>query len=219
MVMTIQIWRNFLRENQGYVKKLPFQIYCDMDGVLVDLPKGILDKAELPDNKQYRKAVMNIIGSTKVWQSFKKNPKYTEAVKFMFKTMDNDADFWTTLPKMEGADKLWEHLSKYDPHILSAPWDMDSEEGKRAWVHNNLDPKPKEVELTRNKHNFAITESPDGKKYKNVLIDDMEKYIKPWRDHGGHAIEHTSAESSIAQLEEYLNNPEDWIVREDDGEE
>ena len=218
MVMSLELWRIFLRENEGSLEKLPFQIYCDMDGVLVDLPKGILDKADMPVNSQYRKAVIKIIGSNQVWQSFKKNPKYTEAVKFMFKTMDNDVDFWATLPKMEDADKLWEHLSQYNPHILSAPWDMDSEEGKRIWVYNNLIPQPNEVELTRDKFKFAITESPDGKKYKNVLIDDMPKYIGPWRDHGGHAIEHTSAESSIAQLEEYLSNPDQWELEDSENE-
>ena len=218
MIMSLELWRNFLRENEGYLKKLPFQIYCDMDGVLVDLPKGILDRADMPVNSEHRKAVIKIIGSKKLWHSFKKNPKYTAAVKFMFNVMNNDVDFWGTLPKMEGADKLWEHLSQYDPHILSAPWDMDSEEGKRMWVHNNINPKPNEVELTVDKHKFAITESPDGKKHKNVLIDDMPKYIRPFRIAGGHAIEHTSAESSIAQLEEYLSNPDQWEVEDSENE-
>jgi len=72
MYMRLGLWRDFLRENEGYLKKLPFQIYCDMDGVLVDLPKGILDRADMPVNSEHRKAVIKIIGSKKLWHSFKK---------------------------------------------------------------------------------------------------------------------------------------------------
>ena len=38
-------WRNFLLEG----RKVPYQIYCDMDGVLVDLEEGVIETLGLED--------------------------------------------------------------------------------------------------------------------------------------------------------------------------
>ena len=40
MKLLMENWRKVLKEEQEY----PYQIYCDMDGVLVDFEKGVVDQ-------------------------------------------------------------------------------------------------------------------------------------------------------------------------------
>ena len=57
--------------------------------------------------------------------------------------------------------------------------------------------------LTGDKHKFAINKATGAP---NVLIDDMEKYIKPWSDAGGIAIHHVSADASIRELKSLMES-------------
>ena len=69
-------------------------IYCDMDEVLVALMKGaekVLGKPFPQVDKEER-----------------------------WKILSNTKDFWANLDFMPGAKRLYDHISKYDAHILSA---------------------------------------------------------------------------------------------------
>jgi hypothetical protein len=120
--------------------------------------------------------------------------------------ISNREDFWADLPPMEGAGELWSYISQFNPSILSSPWDQASANGKEIWIANNLGFSTEEldtkVNLTDSKHLFAVQD--DGQP--NVLIDDMNKYIEPWEAAGGIAIKHTSASSTIAQLESLIDS-------------
>ena len=206
MKQLFENWRKYLKEDSD-LKSFPFQIYCDMDGVLVDLPAAILKAAHQDtENEDYRKAVMGVIASKITWKTAKKNKELAKGVKFIHKLLSNDADFWVNIPKMPDATKLWNFISPHNPYILSAPWDEASAKGKIIWLSGltgNLDPVPpkSKIILTHNKHEYAINEETGSP---NVLIDDMEKYIKPWSANGGIAIHHTSANSTIKQLKNLM---------------
>jgi hypothetical protein len=175
----------------------PYQIYCDMDGVLVDLIGAVLDHSQNdPSNKALRKQVENILKIE--WGWTEKNPKLQKGLDYINDVVSRDVGFWTELPPMPDKNQLWSYISQYDPIVLSHPWDEDSAAGKRIWIKEVLDPQPKNVILTGDKHLHAV--SKDGSP--NLLIDDFEKYTIPWENAGGIAILHTSAEDTMSKLEE-----------------
>jgi len=209
----IKNWRKFVCENEDLEDKgaqsFPFRVYCDMDGVLVDLAGGILDAAKQDTtNLRQRAAVMKIITSDIEWRAHRGDEKMKKGLKFIYKLLNNDEDFWASLPPMKDATALWGFISQLEPFILSHPWDEASAKGKRIWLSSlagNLNPPPPQsrVILTGDKHKFAINKATGAP---NVLIDDMEKYIDPWEAAGGIAIHHVSAGSSIRELKQIMEN-------------
>ena len=183
----------------------PFRIFCDMDGVLVDLAGGILAAAkQSSEDPKQRAAVMKIVSSDDVWSSHKGDKKMAPGLKFMYKLLANNEDFWATLPAMKDAMQLWSFISRFDPFILSHPWDDDSASGKRIWLAGgSINPSPEQTKiiLTGDKHKYAINKQTGAP---NVLIDDMERYVGPWKAAGGIAIHHTSADSSIKELKSLM---------------
>jgi hypothetical protein len=202
-------WRNFLLEGRNS----PYQIYCDMDGVLVDLLAGIAEEIGLKDlEPNIRSAAMQALESGEMWKDLiKKNKEYPElslGTKEIFKIISRNADFWALLPDMADAHRLWSFLSSLnpEPYILSAPWDEESKKGKVLWLSGmigNLNPAPAidKIILTNNKHKYAMNQET-GKP--NILIDDMDKYTDPWMAAGGIAIKHTLADETIRELEQWL---------------
>jgi len=209
----IKSWRNFLLEDEDLERKgahsFPFRIYCDMDGVLVDLAGGILDGAKQDAaNPKQRVAVMKIIASDIEWRAHKGDAKMKKGLKFIYKLLSNDQDFWASLPPMQDSMELWGFISQFEPFILSHPWDEASAKGKRMWLSSlagNLNPPlpQSRIILTGDKHRFAINKTTGAP---NVLIDDMEKYIEPWKSAGGIAIHHVSAASSVRELKALMEN-------------
>ena len=194
----------------------PFRIFCDMDGVLVDLAGGILAAAkQSSEDPKQRAAVMKIIGSDVEWAAHKGNKRLQTGLKWMHKLLANNEDFWATLPAMKDAMQLWSFISRFDPFILSHPWDDDSASGKRIWLDgNSINPSPEQTKiiLTGDKHKYAINKQTG---VPNVLIDDMEKYLKPWTAAHqaagfgeGYAIKHVSADSTIRELKAIMEKHE-----------
>ena len=191
----------------------PFRIFCDMDGVLVDLAGGILAEAKqnAEDPKQ-RAAVMKIIGSDMEWAAHKGNKRLQTGLKWMHKLLANNHQFWATLPAQKDAMQLWSFISRFDPFILSHPWDKDSASGKREWLAGgSISPSPasSKIVLTGDKHKYAINKATGAP---NVLIDDMGKYIEPWKAAGGIAIHHVSADSSIRELKSIMEKHENGKI-------
>ena len=208
-------WRKFLLEG----KEVPYQIYCDMDGVLVDLEEGVIEALGMEDiEEETRAAAIQVVRSGEVWQGFKDEkqfPELSKGVKEIFKTISKNSNFWANLPLKDDAQQLLSYIASMNPtqYILSAPWDEASRKGKILWLSHmaeNLKPVPKKdkIILTHDKHLYAVnpvTGEP------NILIDDMRKYLDPWRKalkKAGHsteyAIEHISTERTINKLEELL---------------
>ena len=198
MKLLFENWRQYLNEQE---EAFPYQIYCDMDGVLVDLVGGVLDYSKNdPSNKSLRKEVENILKLG--WGWTEKHPELQEGLDYINNIVSNDVEFWATLPPMPDKDMLWGYIAQYNPIVLSHPWDDASEEGKREWVAAELSPPPTDEKYTGDKYMFAVNE--DGSP--NLLIDDFEKYIGPWQAAGGIAILHTSAESTIKKLIDLQEN-------------
>ena len=92
---------HFKAEAEG---QLP-TIYCDMDGVVADFHGG-LKKMESQLKSAGYKSVQDWLDSPMSddkWKPIIKNNK-----------------FWSTLPLMPQALKLWNYIRPYNPHILSA---------------------------------------------------------------------------------------------------
>lgn len=204
-------WLSFITEEETFTaQKFPFDIYCDMDGVLVDLVGGIIKAADLkipPDDFNRRRALMTILGSEKEWKDFK-GTKAGHVLKFIHKLLSNDVEFWANLPPMDDAQQLWNYIVPLEPYILSHGWDSDSDKGKRIWLSplaGNIDPSPSQskIILTGDKYKHAVNKQTGEP---NILIDDMDKYLGPWAKAGGIGIKHVSTENTIKELNRIMDD-------------
>jgi len=159
-------------------------VFCDMDGVLVDLIVG------------YR--VM--VGVCLTEQKGMGDEKWDVALKI--------PNFWVELPKMHGADQLMEYFAANIPnenlHVLTAPQHLFEDCGaqKMEWLQRNagvFDIARANVVKRDRKPEFAV--EPCGKK--NILIDDYEKNIIEWVEAGGIGIHHTNHVQTIKLLAQY----------------
>lgn len=177
------------------------KIFCDMDGVLVDLVGGISKSLK---NKFDEELITEIISMDFSWRKEHPDPVLNRVLDEIKATLDNNSAFWADqLEPLPDALELWKYISEYNPRVLSHPWDALSAKGKKSWVVNNLDPRPNKIYLPLNgkKHLWATSSNNSP----NILIDDFSKYIDKWRAHGGIAITHTSTENTINQLKQILS--------------
>ena len=218
MKLLFENWRGYLKE-QG--KEFPYQIYCDMDGVLVDFMRGTLTAINksfnMPETRASSKSLSKLfrkifdieggeipeVGPEDIGPPGQVDVSKKIALirRYMYKLIGDNPEHWANLPPMPDAMGLWAYVSQYDPIILTAPMDKGSETGKTWWIHSNLNPPPRDILMSHDKFKWAVNES--GKP--NVLIDDFKINTIPWRDHGGIAILHTSADKTIYELEALLN--------------
>ena len=156
-------------------------IYCDMDGVVADFHGG-LKKME---------SQLKVAGYKSV-QDWLDSPLSDDK----WKPIINNKKFWSTLPLMPQALKLWNYIRPYSPHILSAysKHDPNCIPGKRAWLRKNL----RMTDAPR----IHLVRRRDKQKYAkgNLLIDDLSKNIAEWKAAGGTGILHRSAGQTLAQL-------------------
>ena len=112
--------------------------------------------------------------------------------------------FFATMPVLPGAQALMEFCktwarnpnNNYSVYILTAaPPTADNHcaSDKKEWVRKNFGDVPVVVVNSgRDKYKQA--------KPGDILVDDMEENILPWKQAGGTGILHTSVRSSIQQL-------------------
>jgi len=154
------------------------RIYCDMDGVLCDFAKGV--------EKVIGKSITQWSYGSKSekWDQIKSTPK-----------------FWHTLPWMPGGKELWNFISKYKPHILSAyveeSFDPNCIPGKSHWARTNLGIAPGNVNLVKRvqKQNYAKVAGQPA-----ILIDDYKKNTDQFTAKGGIGILHTTTSNTIREL-------------------
>ena len=154
----------------GMEKRSEFQLFVDMDGVLVDFEGGVLkymnerfqelkDLPDHPDHKLARSTAKEIGGwdvEINKWHiarsdmegSLKRNYRTRD---FMYRLVENDVEFWANLPWIENGRQLWDHVKDFNPHILSAPMAEGSITGKRIWVEKNLGLSGEPVHISENK--------------------------------------------------------------------
>ena len=156
-------------------------IFCDMDGVLVDFYKGVLDLTGL---------------------NFKEYIPDHNMVDIGHNIISNTPQFWETLPPMKDYLKLWNFIKKFDPEILTARPNWDDRNvcvGKWKWILKHTPvPKDKFHCVERQDKKLYAINSITGKP--NLLIDDLEKNIQEFTAAGGIGIQHISATVTILKL-------------------
>jgi len=153
----------------------PYQIYLDLDGVLVDF-----EKQAVKIDKNALKLLKNKPGL--IWDKIKQ-----KGIKF-----------WSTMPWMSDGRKLWKYFKRYNPIILSAHTkDVEtSKQGKNVWVLKNLG-KIHRIFCWRSDKKMHAGEN-------NILIDDKPQNIKEWEQAGGIGILHKNTDSTIKKFEKLL---------------
>jgi len=98
------------------------------------------------------------------------------------------------------AKRLYDFISKYDPHVLSAYTDRDpsSKSGKMKWLKAHAKFKRANIHLVLRAQKKSFAKDKDESP--NVLIDDYIKNIKEWESAGGIGIHHTNVGKSISEL-------------------
>lgn len=165
-------------------------VAIDMDGVLVDFDKGVMDTFGL-DLTDVNKSSSELTEE----QKEHKNKLYRKLAKV-------DASWWENLPPMEGAHDLYNHLRDNFSafFILTAHTKSGKDacvEGKKLWLKKNL-------RLLTTSENFICCQSKDKQNYIkhkesefSVLVDDRESNINNWRNAGGIAIHHESTQKTL----------------------
>tara|TARA_R100001082_G_C4330884_1_gene145583 strand:- start:84 stop:677 length:594 start_codon:yes stop_codon:yes gene_type:complete len=185
-----------------------YQIFCDLDGVLVDLYKG----TEKEIRKEYdhampheffvkQMAARDELGNKELSESFlrERNAEFKPSVhNFFHYIMCENRDFWMDLPWTQGGKSLWQAIQPYNPIILSRPTDFDSIIGKKCWVDNNLDIPHERVIIQKNKSEYSSFGNKVG-----LLIDDYDKNVNDFRQAGGEAILHNDVVDTLYQLKKY----------------
>ena len=193
MKLLLENWQKYLKEQEEQ-----YQIYCDMDGVLVDFVAGTVEYITEQLQAGEAEELKEKIGRDYVTEEdiHYSNPNKNKHIRaYMFKELKNHADFWENLPWMPGGKELWDFISQFNPYILTAPMGYGSEIGKQAWIDKNLQPAPLKVFMSHDKFKWA---APN-----HILIDDFTKNTIPWEEAGGIAILHTDSEVTIKKLEEH----------------
>jgi len=209
MKLLLENWRRYVNEQETSI-----QIYCDMDGVLVDFENGIInyinqdleDESRVPENllRSYNKLQKKFdeLGRDQEAEisDISKDPDLrVQAVrKYMYARVSDNFEFWSTLGWMSDGKQLWNHIKDISPQIIILTTPMRGEgsrRGKEAWVKNNLGSRYKVV-LEKDKWKYSGSN--------NILIDDFLSNIEPWSQEGGIVIHHQNAFDSIAQLGEEL---------------
>jgi hypothetical protein len=157
------------------IKKEEYVIYSDMDGVITDFDERFMKYSKGIPPSQYESEN----GKEAFWDLITK-----EGVKF-----------WVGMDWMPDGETYWKYIKKYNPILLSAPSREESSKlGKRLWVKKNLPGTKLMLAYAKDKQKEA---APN-----HILIDDRKSNIDEWRANGGIGILHTSAASTIKQLQD-----------------
>jgi len=216
MKKLLEHWRKFIKEGEeNTTKEFPYQVYCDMDGVLVDFEYSAVDKINetLKDPTHplthLSKIVIEELGREYITLADLKKGRHLSssiAVRnLMQPLLEDDEEWWANLPYLEEGKKIWSVISKFKPEpiILTSPMDQNGKkgslEGKKRWIKANLELDTNvEVIFSHDKYEYAIK---DGKA--TILIDDYEKNVRLFKEHGGFIIHHVnSAKNSLKTLDE-----------------
>ena len=159
-------------------ENLPYQIYCDMDGVLTDFERRFVTLLRKEGPKYYSKAVIAQVSRPK---HFEKLEGQEEFWKFIDQYIG--LEFWSEMPWMPNGKILWDFIEPYGPKLLTSPSEDDTSRlGKRLWVRENLVPAPEVL------FRFGDAKS-DFANENAILIDDKPSNLAAFASKGGIAIE------------------------------
>ena len=166
---------NFYQLNEALENGIGYRVFCDLDGVLVDLERGLADHYGIPAGFS------------------------AERFQELFDGLeDSEADlegFFADLHWKRDGRELWENILPYEPMILTAAShhrDPHIVAGKYDWCRRHLKLPKSRVIMESQKYIYA---APN-----HVLIDDTPEKIRGWTNAGGLGILHRSAGESIHDL-------------------
>ena len=199
---------------------MSYQLFVDMDGVLVNFEGGVLNymnemmrklehQPEHPLHKIARSGAKEIGGwdvEINKWHiarsdqegSLSRNLRIRD---YMYRLVENDVDLWANLGWENGGKKLWDYIKDIPGlEVLSAPMAEGSKVGKRIWVERELGVPAEKVNLADSKKSYGVHNGKQG-----LLIDDRDKYVNEFREGGGIAIKHdpNNVDNTIKQLQQY----------------
>ena len=206
------------------LKDFPYQLYCDMDGVLVDFEgaatRDIRKALRSPPEglESLCESVLNTYGYDIDITAIKetKTPRTPELRELVARLFEEDVQWWADLPFLEEGKKLWAIISRLECpiNILTSPMDQNgfhaSEEGKKLWVKKNLNELgtirwEERIIFSHNKFEYARDCDQPA-----VLIDDFPKKVDPFNLNGGYGILHKgNAKETLQQLEAICNGEAD----------
>ena len=169
-------FKQFLAEEE---KKKSYQVYCDMDGVLVDFIGGVMEELNIS-----------------------REPYQEELDTFLSTMYGSSKEFWSELDWTKDGKILWNTLRDLNREILSAcpsncKFQPSVITGKKKWCKKNLGiSKGINITTRRGKVRFV------GEK--TILIDDYIKNVKEWKRAGGIAIHHRTARATLVELKNIL---------------
>tara|TARA_R110002020_G_scaffold465187_1_gene686446 strand:- start:756 stop:1337 length:582 start_codon:yes stop_codon:yes gene_type:complete len=185
-----------------------YQIFCDMDGVLVDLVGGV-GKAlyedaptDASDNyvKIQQKAREVLDGQPLLSEHLDKtHPNFKKDTRnFLYRVLMDNRRFWMNLEWLPDGKKLWDYIKKYDPVILSKPTDLQAVIGKKKWVKDNIGLPKERVQIRYDKSPYAQYEGKIG-----ILIDDFESNTSKFDAAGGRTVLYRNTQDAITELKSF----------------
>jgi hypothetical protein len=188
--------------------KEKYQIFCDMDGVLVDLVGGVNEAlySEPPKDasENYKKAQISarnkLNGATLTPEHLDKtHPNFVkESRNFLYRVLRDNRQFWINLKWLPEGKELWSFIEKYDPVILSKPTDLQAVIGKNQWVKDHLALPKERVQIRYDKSPYAKYEGKIG-----ILIDDFESNTSKFSGNGGLTVLYKSTQQAIKELKSF----------------
>lgn len=154
-------------------------IYLDLDGVCVDMWKGIADLVGMDRDLFYTKEHSNYDACTKILGKHLGRDNF-QSKDFVALMATGGWELWANLPKFPWTDDLFELCRSTVPTVIMtrpAP-NPESAHGKMAWIQKNY-PDIERFAITPCKHHLA---HPGG-----LLIDDSVEGTAKFREHGGWA--------------------------------
>ena len=164
------------------------KVFLDMDGVLVDLYKVIINLSGKKSHKDISiDDFFKIMLSNDVYEFFKALPEFKSNNILIDKIMrfTNGAGFYICSTPLH--DEREDSDSERNRYFIG-----QSVLAKNAWIDEHLHPLPIKRCFTPNKAKDAPAVEEDGTP--NILIDDKQKNVDDWIAAGGLAIKFQSDE-------------------------